>query len=836
MANTYSRDILKVVVAQICQTIGWHTICTTPLDVLTDVLRRFIHELGTSAHRYGEQFGHTSPTVTDVTLAFKDLGINISELEEYVEYVASVPCAVSVPKFPLERESHLNLLKPGSREVVTRPVHIHEHLPAMHPQLEEEEYLKQLPLSVDISGAESGTSPLSSPKNSIFKRPGDPVSIENNLLKRARMMLEEEGRPLREISSVMMTTSGFLSPAREGKLPEARTPTQSSDSRSSSPQPLSYPTVPPEVKGEKKVKKYANKPAAEGIRKMAEKEMSQKLPEFSTSAQAAEDDDTNVKKLVSMKEMYKLKALKPKMHSPNNSVSSTSGNKNKSNKHKGAGGISAAISSLPKIPKIGQNKNKCDKTSANSQSNKSSTSEKSKEVCVIEGKLSSEPDKQKLNIFKKISKVKEDKVEVDSTKNSESPSSTVVETDTKQRDVRWAQISETIEAVIQKSREQPAPSPEVDVESSDSELFPYDDDLSPPGTPSTPRTPDLIPPQKKSEKHMDSKKKKKGKRDKDKRDSSYCRSPSPKRFKSESTESDYSFLDKPKTPEVESSREEPAVCMLPRNREDIMTNHVFPFFPYAPQPGLIPTPINPSIFNRLNMPLGKQPGLIPHPAMPNLPLPPPLITHANKHEDKEPPVKSKKQSSLSPAPHSSPSSPVTVSTITASDTTDSPPAVTSTTSTPKEKDKKKEHKKEKKEKIKKKKDKKDKVKNKEKGEKKKIKSGKKIKDKEKIKEKKEKKEKKKDKEREEKEKVVETTTAVPKLTLKLGPASPPSNSDAGTTHRKIVIKPVVEPKVEEKRSPSPELARISALVTRPSPANRQRRQPSMDMPGLRRTG
>lgn len=50
----------------------------------------------------------------------------------------------------------------------------------------EEEYLKQLPLSVDITGSEPGTSPLASPKNSLFKRPGDPVSVENNLLKRAR--------------------------------------------------------------------------------------------------------------------------------------------------------------------------------------------------------------------------------------------------------------------------------------------------------------------------------------------------------------------------------------------------------------------------------------------------------------------------------------------------------------------------------------------------------------------------------------------------------------------------------------------------------------------------
>lgn len=74
--------------------------------------------------------------MADIMRAFNDLYISVSELEEYVEYVAPVPCTVSVPKYPVECESHLNLLKPGSREVVTRPVHIHEHLPAMYPELE----------------------------------------------------------------------------------------------------------------------------------------------------------------------------------------------------------------------------------------------------------------------------------------------------------------------------------------------------------------------------------------------------------------------------------------------------------------------------------------------------------------------------------------------------------------------------------------------------------------------------------------------------------------------------------------------------------------------------
>lgn len=55
MANTYSFDVLKIVVGQICQTIGWHSICTTPLDVLIDVLHRYIKKLAVTARRYGEQ-------------------------------------------------------------------------------------------------------------------------------------------------------------------------------------------------------------------------------------------------------------------------------------------------------------------------------------------------------------------------------------------------------------------------------------------------------------------------------------------------------------------------------------------------------------------------------------------------------------------------------------------------------------------------------------------------------------------------------------------------------------------------------------------------------------
>lgn len=54
-------------------------------------------------------------------------------------------------------------------------------------------------------------------------------------------MFEEESRPIREISSVMMTTSGFISPAREGKLPDTKAPVIIPEIK---PQPV-IPVPPP---------------------------------------------------------------------------------------------------------------------------------------------------------------------------------------------------------------------------------------------------------------------------------------------------------------------------------------------------------------------------------------------------------------------------------------------------------------------------------------------------------------------------------------------------------------------------------------------------------------
>ncbi len=54
MADEFNKAILKVTVGQICQSIGWHSIQATPLNILTDLLRRHLVEMGKAMRAYAE--------------------------------------------------------------------------------------------------------------------------------------------------------------------------------------------------------------------------------------------------------------------------------------------------------------------------------------------------------------------------------------------------------------------------------------------------------------------------------------------------------------------------------------------------------------------------------------------------------------------------------------------------------------------------------------------------------------------------------------------------------------------------------------------------------------
>lgn len=54
MAEKYSSDLLRVVVAQIAQTIGYSNTQSAPVELLEDILHRFIQELARNLHSQTE--------------------------------------------------------------------------------------------------------------------------------------------------------------------------------------------------------------------------------------------------------------------------------------------------------------------------------------------------------------------------------------------------------------------------------------------------------------------------------------------------------------------------------------------------------------------------------------------------------------------------------------------------------------------------------------------------------------------------------------------------------------------------------------------------------------
>uniref|UniRef100_A0A182LXE1 PHD-type domain-containing protein n=1 Tax=Anopheles culicifacies TaxID=139723 RepID=A0A182LXE1_9DIPT len=310
MSQEYAQAVLKVAVAQICRTIGWHSTHASTMDLLIDVTQHFLREISRIMHRYCELYNRTEANLDDLALAYKEIGINLEELMEYVQFVDPIPLTLEVPRFPLPKESNLNFLKPGSREVLTRPVHIPEYMPPLMFETDEDgterpanDDERRTPfgdaksllnsaaiaittvaatLSLDAraitDGDGGGSSVAKGPVASIeeisstgegledvsnaphavvneeveipmqtievkFSADGDEESVAT-VSKRPDVTVKEkptqaeetapagsktvitteEGRPTREISSVIMTTSGFISPAREGKLPESRIP------------------------------------------------------------------------------------------------------------------------------------------------------------------------------------------------------------------------------------------------------------------------------------------------------------------------------------------------------------------------------------------------------------------------------------------------------------------------------------------------------------------------------------------------------------------------------------------------------------------------------------
>ncbi|XP_055703576.1 transcription initiation factor TFIID subunit 3 isoform X2 [Phlebotomus papatasi] len=789
MSEAYSHQVLRTVVAQICQTIGWHSIQSGTLDILVDTAKRYIQALGHETHRFTELAQRTEPNLDDLAEAFNDWRVNYADIIEYVKNVSPEECAIKVPKYPAKKADHLNFLKPGSKEVITRPVHIPDYLPPMLPEQEEED--------TKVAEKENQRRDGEIDVVSVSPKQTPPVKTQPEFVAptgapRARFSTqtgdEEVGRAVRENTSVIMTTSGFISPSRAGKLPEAKLSVDISELLHQ----LLGPEIPPPMP-----KPYPGPSGAALVAKASV--LDHKEADLTSTPMLAVPSPLNIASANPEKFDVKVKNRKTAEKKPPGEAKP----RKKSGQAHGhripKEGQPRKVHTSKKMMRVMQEQQMRQQPPPQDiqvpmdLATVKKIAEQPLEAPCVEGKISAEPDKLKMNIFKRISSskvagVKEEKVSL---------------------------VDEPIN---------------------------LDPDLR--IIPQTPESPTVPKKRQNTGRNTEPKERKKPKTERvSKKQKMLMNQPpladNPMRF-------DFNFPGQgggdyhpAPLPMAMETKNPSAIPIFPPQqhqqqppRSSPAPHNLFNLFNFSSSPGLIPPP---SLFGNpfglhpqqppgsLHFPAGGMRGPNPFNLMPlsrfppiNPPVPPsPPALPKSLVPPAAPPDKS--QCNVAPlVPESLKLEPLILNMSTNTVSTSSPslePKQEPVSTPPEEDEEAKRRKMEKK--VKKKKEKKEKTKDKEK----KREEKRALKEAMKVSKAKEKREKKKEKERSEREGAVteENVTSIPKLTLKLGAAhSPkPSSPDGG---RKLTIKPIKrEPGIsgETDGGEMPELARISPLVTRP---------------------
>ncbi|XP_078488879.1 uncharacterized protein LOC100175083 [Ciona intestinalis] len=106
MADVFSKGILKIVVAQLTQAVGFDSLQLGTLEVLTDLLERFLLTTGRTAHDLSEKCGRTNVMTGDIEHCFNLLHISPREIIDYVQQMDQVQFPSKVAKFPIPKSSN----------------------------------------------------------------------------------------------------------------------------------------------------------------------------------------------------------------------------------------------------------------------------------------------------------------------------------------------------------------------------------------------------------------------------------------------------------------------------------------------------------------------------------------------------------------------------------------------------------------------------------------------------------------------------------------------------------------------------------------------------------
>ncbi|EPB76780.1 bromodomain associated [Ancylostoma ceylanicum] len=131
-----ARQGLRTATGHILENIGFSSVSGESLNVLTDVMRRFMVELWSRSKVLAEHACRTEITPDDMNLTFSRLKFSTVEMRDYLLQVGNVGQPRPMCQFPVAHPNARPLFapQPSAKELEDRPAHIPPYYPAAHPE------------------------------------------------------------------------------------------------------------------------------------------------------------------------------------------------------------------------------------------------------------------------------------------------------------------------------------------------------------------------------------------------------------------------------------------------------------------------------------------------------------------------------------------------------------------------------------------------------------------------------------------------------------------------------------------------------------------------------
>jgi len=103
MCDNFTRELSKVIVAQICKETGFQSIQECALETLCDVLQKYMEEIGYRSHWKSELACRTESNFHDARAVLKEMGVSLDDLYTFAALSDEIPFAKPVPAFPMRK-------------------------------------------------------------------------------------------------------------------------------------------------------------------------------------------------------------------------------------------------------------------------------------------------------------------------------------------------------------------------------------------------------------------------------------------------------------------------------------------------------------------------------------------------------------------------------------------------------------------------------------------------------------------------------------------------------------------------------------------------------------